>query len=89
MSDSEDDIVITQDGRLKGCRGRVLLAVIVITVLLTLLVVSLFYAMMSGPTPQPVRRAAADTMPELAIWRVDALRGRQPRAAMTGAAPSV
>lgn len=63
MSESEEDIVITSDDRLRGCHGRVLIAVLVLAALLLLLLAILFQGMLSGPAPQPVRRASADGAP--------------------------
>ena len=65
MSDPQEDIVVTKSGELRGCRGRVLVALIVIAVLMLLLLAFLVRSMVSEtqPTPQPRRRAAVEEAP--------------------------
>ena len=60
MAEQEGEIVVTRSGRLAGCRGRVLVALIVVAILLLLLAAMLVRGMLSGIARQPVRRAAAD-----------------------------
>lgn len=62
MPEPEDDIVIESGGRLRGCHGRVLIALIVLALLLAFMVYILFQSILSGTQPTPVRRAAADTV---------------------------
>lgn len=58
MKDKEDEVVI-QGGRIVGCRGRVLLATIILAVLILIAIATLSYSLFSGKQ-QPVRRAATD-----------------------------
>jgi len=58
MKNKEDQVVI-QGGRIVGCRGRVLVAVIILAVLILIAIATLSYSLFSGKQ-QPVRRAAAD-----------------------------
>ena len=60
MAEQEDEVVVTKSGRLAGCRGRVLVALIVLAILLLLLAAVLVRGMLGGTTPQPARRAAAN-----------------------------
>ena len=60
MAEQEDDIVASKSGRVAGCRGRVLVALIVLAILLLLLAAMLVRDMVSGTAPQPVRRTAAE-----------------------------
>lgn len=65
MSEPQDEVVVTRSGRLAGCRGRVLVALIALAVLFLLLVVMLVRAMLMPSPPQPGRRAAADVAASL------------------------
>lgn len=58
--EKEDKLVI-QGGQIVGCRGRVLVAVIILAVLILIAIGTLSYSLFSGKQQQPVRRAAADT----------------------------
>jgi hypothetical protein len=60
VAEQEDEIVVTKSGRLAGCRGRVLIALIVLAILLLALAAMLVRGMLSGTAPQPARRAAVD-----------------------------
>ena len=81
MAEEEDEIVVTQSGRLAGCRGRTLVALIVLAVLLLLLAAMLVRGMLSGTAPQPARRAAADAPAAVGAGEVHGgglqARGRQ------------
>ena len=69
MTEQDEELVVKQ-GRIAGCRGRVLVAVIVVGVLFLLLLFMLVRGMLSGTPPQPVRRAAASHPPAqpVAAW---------------------
>lgn len=64
MTDSQEDIVVTKSGQLRGCRGRVLVALIVLAVLILLLFAFLVRGMLTKtqPLPQPARRSATDVL---------------------------
>lgn len=49
----EDEIVEVRGGHIKGCRGRVLVALLVVVAMFLLLLVVLFRGMMTTPPPQP------------------------------------
>ena len=59
---NQDDDVITRGDEIVGCRGRVLLAVLVLAVLILILTATLFYRLFTWTPPVP-RRAAADPRP--------------------------
>lgn len=63
MAEQEVDIVVSKSGRVAGCRGRVLVALIVLAILLLLLAAMLVRDMVSGTAPQPVHGAAAEAGP--------------------------
>ena len=54
---SDPDLVITNDGRLAGCRGRVLIGLALVAVLFILLCIVLVWGMdeESQPIPAPAR----------------------------------
>lgn len=54
-----DDEVITSDNRIVGCRGRVLVAVLILAALALILTATLLYRVFTWTPPVP-RRAAAD-----------------------------
>jgi hypothetical protein len=64
VAEEEDEVVevVDEKGRLafKGCRGRVLVALIVVAVLFLLLLGILFRGMMTKTTPPPRQRAAVE-----------------------------
>jgi hypothetical protein len=62
-SDRSDE-VITNDNRIVGCRGRVLLAVLVLAALVLILAATLLYRLFTWTPPVP-RRAAIDSNPSL------------------------
>ena len=69
-SDRNDE-VITSDNRIVGCRGRVLVAVLVLAVLALILVFTLFYRLFTWTPPVP-RQAATDVpAPMLALVRAN------------------
>lgn len=74
VSEPEEEIVVTSSGRLVGCRGRVLVAVLVLAVLLILLLAFLVRAMLMPTAPQPVRRASADAPPVVEAAAVEPAR---------------
>ena len=57
---SEDEVVI-EHGRFTGCRGRVLIVLLVLAVMITLLLAMLVRGMFSGTAPLPVKRAALES----------------------------
>ncbi|MFN3726573.1 MAG: hypothetical protein ACK4SZ_09730 [Allosphingosinicella sp.] len=63
-SDHNDE-VITSDNRIVGCRGRVLVAVLILAALALILTATLFYRLFTWTPPVP-RRAAIDTHPPMA-----------------------
>lgn len=58
---TEDEVVI-EHGRFTGCRGRVLIVLVVLAVMITLLLAMLVRGMFSGTPPQPVKRAAVEAV---------------------------
>ena len=64
-SDRNDDEVITSDNRIVGCRGRVLVAVLILAALALILTATLFYRLFTWTPPVP-RRAATDADPPMA-----------------------
>ena len=82
VAEEQDEIVITKDHRLVGCRGRVLVAVLVVTVLLLVLLAFLLLSLLSGtqPTPQPVRRASVSDAHAVAVATLLLLEGQEPSA---------
>lgn len=90
----KNDEVITSDNRVVGCRGRVLVAVLMLVVLALLLAFTLFYRLFTWTPPVP-RRAASDiAVPALAAVRgVDSTRdpsvGGPPRISYTSSACAI
>ena len=64
------DDVVTRDNRIVGCRGRVLVAIIILAILVLMLVALLLYSLFAGPQ-QPVRRASIDSENPIALARSD------------------
>ena len=56
---TEDEVVI-EHGRFTGCRGRVLIVLLVLAVMISLLVAMLVRGMFTGTPPLPVKRAAVE-----------------------------
>lgn len=48
VTEQDDDVVITPDHRLVGCRGRALVAVLIVTALVLVLVAFLVMSLLSG-----------------------------------------
>ena len=63
-SDRNDE-VITSDNRIVGCRGRVLVAVLILAALALILTATLFYRLFTWTPPVP-RQAAIETDPPTA-----------------------
>ena len=74
MSEPEEAIVVTPSGRLVGCRGRVLVALLGLVVLLVLLLAFLVRSMLVSTAPQPVSRASADAPPVVEAAAVEPAR---------------
>ncbi len=64
-SDRRNDEVITSDNRIVGCRGRVLVAVLILAVLALILTATLFYRLFTWTPPVP-RQADAGANPSMA-----------------------
>jgi len=90
----KNDEVITSDNRVVGCRGRVLVAVLMLAALALILAFTLFYRLFTWTPPVP-RRAASDlSAPVLASLRgAESTRapfiGRPPRISYTSSACAV
>lgn len=65
----QTDDVVTRDNQIVGCRGRVLVAVLVLAILVLILVALLAYTLFTG-TQQPVRRASIDPAIPLVLDRL-------------------
>ena len=69
-----DNDIVVRDNQVVGCRGRVLVAVIALVVIILFAAGLLFYTLFTQPPQQPAGRAAADSAPT-AFAHSDVIRG--------------
>ena len=66
MTKRED--IVVEGGHLRGCRGRVRMALIILALLVILLIVTLVRSMQTATEPIPVKQASAE-FPREATFR--------------------